>query len=207
MLLEALPQLWQSNLITITMNKAKVMDIKMDKLTAFIVSHWETQRMATGKGTAHQANFGSANKLSSIKKKKSSKFNYSDQKGKHKVPGQGNGLPSTPSSGSSPNKNKCKHGKCGGQQQHTHFANVASYAPPTSHTIASIGHLNGEPTLLQRIAVEKDCAPMTSQASFYPSFTAAMQQAESSSQCHTPYRMQQGEVPILAAVDEFGQIP
>jgi hypothetical protein len=42
MLLEALPQLWQSNLITIVMNKAKVMDIKMDKLTAFIVSHWET---------------------------------------------------------------------------------------------------------------------------------------------------------------------
>src|SRR5580692_11985460 len=96
MLLEALPQSWQSNLITIAMNKAKVTDIKMDKLTAFIVSHWETQRMATGKGMAHQANFGSVNKLSSIKKKKGSKFNYSDQKGKGKAPNQGDSLPSAP---------------------------------------------------------------------------------------------------------------
>jgi hypothetical protein len=180
------------------------MDIKMDKLTAFIMSHWETQRMATDKGMVHQANFGSANKLSSIKKKKGSKFNYSDQKGKGKAPGQGDGLPSAPSGGSGLNKNKRKHGKRGGQQQHTHFANVASHAPPTSHTIASIGHLNGEPTLLQWIAVERDCAPTTSQASFYPSFTAAMQQAESSSQHHTPYCVQQAEAPILAAEDEFG---
>src|SRR5580692_402165 len=111
MLLKALPQSWQSNLIMIAINKAKVMDIKMDKLTAFIVSHWETQRMATGKGMAHQANFGSANKLSSIKKKKGSKFNYSDQKGKGKAPSQGDGLSSTPSGGSGLNKNKRKRGK------------------------------------------------------------------------------------------------
>src|SRR5580692_9478011 len=108
--LQALPQLWQSNLIMITMNKVKVTDIKMDKLTAFIVSHWETQRMATGKGVVHQANFGGANKLSFIKKKKGSKFNYADQKGKGKVPSQGNSLPSTLSSGSSLNKNKHKCG-------------------------------------------------------------------------------------------------
>jgi hypothetical protein len=181
MLLEALPQLWQNNLIMIVMNKAKVLDIKMDELTGFVVSHWETQRMATGKGMVHQANFGGANKLSSIKKKKGSKFNYSDQKGKGKAPGQGNSLPSTPSGGSSLNKNKHKHGKHGGQQQHTHFANVASHAPPTSHTIAMIGQLNNRPTLLQWIAVEKDCVPTSSQASFYPLFTAAMQQVESSS--------------------------
>src|SRR5580692_4608949 len=205
MLLKALPQSWQSNLIMIAINKAKVMDIKMDKLTAFIVSHWETQRMATGKGMAHQANFGSANKLSSIKKKKGSKFNYSDQKGKGKAPNQGDSLPSAPSGGSSPNKNKRKHGKHGGQQQHTHFANIASHAPPTFHTIASIGHLNGEPTLLQQITIEKDCAPMMSQQSFYPSSTAAMQQTESSGQRRTPDHVQQAEVPILAAEDEFGQ--
>jgi hypothetical protein len=34
-----------------------------------------------------------------------------------------------------------------------------------------------------------------------------MQQAESSGQHHTPYCVQQAEVPILAAEDEFGQIP
>ena len=77
-----------------------------------------------------------------------------------------------------------------------------SHAPPSSHTIAEISHLNGEPTLLQCIAVEKDAATHTGNF-FYPSFTQAMEIAERSGHVHTPYRVQQAEVPILATEDEF----
>ena len=156
-----------------------------------ILAHWKVQQTQKIGQKGIKGTLSAAHKLSSIKKKKGqSNPKYSDQKGKGKAPGKGNGLPFAPGGGSGQNSglNKHKHGKHGGKQQHTHFTSQASHAPPTSHIIAEIGHLNGEPTLLQHIAVEKDTATHTGN-SFYPSFTQAMELAELSSCTHTPYRV------------------
>ena len=208
LLLAALPSQWQTSLVSIAMNKATLADIHIIELQATILAHWETTQTQKISQKGTKGTLLAANKLSSIKKKKGqSNPKYSDQKGKGKAPSQGNSLPSAPGGGSGQNSslNKCKRGKCGGKQQHTHFASQASCTPPTSHTIVEIGHLISEPTLLQHITVENNTANHTSN-SFYPSFMQVMELAKRSGQVCTPYRVQQAEVPIMAVEDEFGWI-
>ena len=192
LLLAVLPSQWQTSLVFAAMNKATLANIHIMELQAIILEHWEMTQTQKISQKGMKGTLLAANKLSSIKKKKGqSNPKYSDQKGKGKVPSQGNGLPSAPGGGSGQNSglNKCKHGKCSGKQQYTHFASQASCTPPTSHTIAEISHLNGEPTLLQCITVENDTATHTGN-SFYPSFMQAMEIAKTSGWVCTPFRVQ-----------------
>ncbi len=142
--LSALPTKWE-NLIPIICAGVAIADLKLDDVASQVIGQFETKTNRRQHKAAQAAQ--SAQKISAVKCKCSDPC-FTKQGNQQQCQQQ-------PSTSSSPS-NQQQHRQCGGHgsskgkgkgkqcdsaPQHSHFASVATLAPPTTHKVLHIGLL------------------------------------------------------------------
>src|SRR6266851_2898329 len=166
--LTALPQKWEM-LISIVTGDTELQDLELSDVHTAVTGQYKSESVCHGSGNHN------ANKISAVKCKRGDpSWNQQQGSNQQQCPYQQN-------QGQN-DQAKRKRGKCGSKgkakqadaNQHSHIANIASMAPPTSSTIALPG-----PSGVQRRIITCP-APKQHTPGPYKAFNAAIDTAQAS---------------------------